>query len=430
MISGKSNVTTAMGMRATTFAMILAMVAGCSGGGGGDTTAPSTSLACGGAPNCIGSAGGAVTGPDGVRVVVPPDALDQPTPIGIVRSLAGAPTLLPEDKLPTGGIYEFTPHGLVFNKPVTIRMPVPPNSFPSEVFMASLGGGWQENGAIVTGAIETGLFSELQRNSFSWGMIAGNCSPVDSLPYPCVYPRGATTATATPEMAITPIPNPIRPYFNPNEDNPISWVVNGPGTVQLTIRYAAAGDCENGRVKLLRWNPATPINTPGRVQTVFEQQHVELTLTYFFLGAISYPRMVGRTVIDIASYPYLSDATNAFEYSFSCNQPSRPAWSGGEVLTFIGSMPAPSVTHTIGGTVNGLTGSGLVLQNNKGDNLTVPAPDAPFTFATAIAAGAPYSVSVFTQPSNPAQTCTVLNGSGTATGDVTTVAVSCGLPLP
>jgi hypothetical protein len=72
-------------------------------------------------------------------------------------------------------------------------------------------------------------------------------------------------------------------------------------------------------------------------------------------------------------------------------------------------------TFTIGGTVSGLSGTGLVLRNNGGDNLAVPANGA-FTFSTAIASGAAYSVTVLTQPSNPSQSCTVANGSGTVGG--------------
>ncbi|MDE2051433.1 MAG: beta-propeller fold lactonase family protein, partial [Gammaproteobacteria bacterium] len=80
---------------------------------------------------------------------------------------------------------------------------------------------------------------------------------------------------------------------------------------------------------------------------------------------------------------------------------------------------------TIGGTVTGLTGTGLVLQDNGGDNLTVTQNGA-FTFATALASGAAYAVTVSTQPSSPAQTCTVTNGSGTAsTANVTSVAITC-----
>jgi Galactose oxidase, central domain len=81
-------------------------------------------------------------------------------------------------------------------------------------------------------------------------------------------------------------------------------------------------------------------------------------------------------------------------------------------------------TFTISATVNGLSGTGLVLQDNGKDNLTVTA-NGIVTFATKIATGGAYAVTVFTQPSNPAQTCTVTSGTGTATANVTTVAVTC-----
>jgi subtilisin-like proprotein convertase family protein/environmental stress-induced protein Ves len=82
-------------------------------------------------------------------------------------------------------------------------------------------------------------------------------------------------------------------------------------------------------------------------------------------------------------------------------------------------------TFGVGGTVSGLEGSGLVLQNNGGDDLTVAANGA-FAFATELADGSGYSVTVSVQPSNPLQTCSVSNGSGTVNGaDVTTVEVTC-----
>jgi galactose oxidase-like protein len=80
--------------------------------------------------------------------------------------------------------------------------------------------------------------------------------------------------------------------------------------------------------------------------------------------------------------------------------------------------------YTIGGTVTGLTGTGLVLQDNGGDNLTVTAA-GPFTFKTSVAKGGPYAVTVMTQPTGPAQVCTVTGGTGTAAANVVTVAVAC-----
>jgi 6-phosphogluconolactonase (cycloisomerase 2 family) len=96
-----------------------------------------------------------------------------------------------------------------------------------------------------------------------------------------------------------------------------------------------------------------------------------------------------------------------------------------------GSTPAPAAANfTIGGTASGVTGSGLVLQNNGKDNLTVAAGATTFTFATAIASGAAYNVTVATQPSTPTQTCTVTNATGTASANVTNVAVSCTTAAP
>lgn len=82
-------------------------------------------------------------------------------------------------------------------------------------------------------------------------------------------------------------------------------------------------------------------------------------------------------------------------------------------------------TYSIRGTVSGLNGSGLVLQNNGGDDKTISGVGT-FSFATPIADGSSYAVSVLTQPTSPDQTCTVTQGSGTVTGaDVTNVSVTC-----
>jgi hypothetical protein len=50
------------------------------------------------------------------------------------------------------------------------------------------------------------------------------------------------------------------------------------------------------------------------------------------------------------------------------------------------SSGGPPVTYTVGGTVSGLTGSGLVLADNGSNNLAVSA-NGPFAFTTALATG-------------------------------------------
>ena len=91
--------------------------------------------------------------------------------------------------------------------------------------------------------------------------------------------------------------------------------------------------------------------------------------------------------------------------------------------------PPPPPTFTIGGTVDGLQGSGLVL-GNPGTVLQLSG-NGRFTFPGTFPAGSPLDVRVQTQPTNPDQVCTVVNGTGTITADVTNVAVHCTLvPIP
>jgi len=88
-------------------------------------------------------------------------------------------------------------------------------------------------------------------------------------------------------------------------------------------------------------------------------------------------------------------------------------------------VPPPPQTFTVGGSVSGLAGSGLVLQNNGVDNLSITA-SGNFTFATALAGGAAFNVTVKTQPLLPTQTCVVTNSTGTVgSANITNVAVTC-----
>ena len=81
--------------------------------------------------------------------------------------------------------------------------------------------------------------------------------------------------------------------------------------------------------------------------------------------------------------------------------------------------------YTVGGSVTGLAGSGLVLQLNSGDDLSISSSGS-FVFSSGLDNGAAYSVTIKTQPANPAQTCTVRGGSGTIEqAEVANVSVTC-----
>jgi len=82
-----------------------------------------------------------------------------------------------------------------------------------------------------------------------------------------------------------------------------------------------------------------------------------------------------------------------------------------------------AVTYTIGGTVSGLAGSGLVLHDSTAGSLTISS--GSFTFPTQLASGSAFAVTVSTQPTNPSQTCVVTNGTGTASSNITNISVAC-----
>ena len=87
------------------------------------------------------------------------------------------------------------------------------------------------------------------------------------------------------------------------------------------------------------------------------------------------------------------------------------------------AVTCAAAAFTVGGTISGLTGNGLVLVN--GTDTTSPTPGAStFTFPTKLASAASFSVTVSTQPAG--QTCTVSNGTGVIlTSSVNNVDITC-----
>ena len=85
-------------------------------------------------------------------------------------------------------------------------------------------------------------------------------------------------------------------------------------------------------------------------------------------------------------------------------------------------------THTVGGTVNGLVGSALVLRLNGGNPLLIGANGA-FVFTQPLDDLGAYAVTIAQQPTGPTQACTLTNANGTLAGsDVTNVVVNCPAP--
>ena len=142
------------------------------------------------------------------------------------------------------------------------------------------------------------------------------------------------------------------------------------------------------------------------------------------------------TVSANGSFTFTAALASGTAYSVTVfSQPSSPAQTCVVTAGGSGTVASANVTsvvvacttlptYTIGGTVSGLSGTGLVLQNNSSNNLPVSA-NGSFTFTTAIASGGAYRVTVLTQPSSPTQTCVVASGSGTASANVTSIQINC-----
>jgi 6-phosphogluconolactonase (cycloisomerase 2 family) len=91
------------------------------------------------------------------------------------------------------------------------------------------------------------------------------------------------------------------------------------------------------------------------------------------------------------------------------------------------SVPPPASMFSIGGTVFGMaSGQSAILMNNGGNNLTVNV-NGQFTFAAKVVDGGQYAVTVIAPAG---KSCTVSNGSGKATSNVTNVAVDCRSEAP
>lgn len=79
-------------------------------------------------------------------------------------------------------------------------------------------------------------------------------------------------------------------------------------------------------------------------------------------------------------------------------------------------------SFSVGGSLSGVSAT-LILQNNAGDDLSLNS-DGEFTFATFLAEGSAYSVTVLTQPEG--QICTVTHGTGIITSvNITNIEVTC-----
>ena len=131
-----------------------------------------------------------------------------------------------------------------------------------------------------------------------------------------------------------------------------------------------------------------------------------------------------KTTTPNHTYPSAGMQINTAGYTIAGCTPN----SNGYCIFTVSNTTAYTATisppYSVSGTISGLTASGLVLQNNGTDALSVSANATTFTILNAVGLGGSYNVTIETQPTR--ELCTVSNGSGTnATGDITNVSITC-----
>ncbi len=360
----------------------------------------------------IGASGGTLTGPDGVQVQIPAGALTQDTSISIARAGAGAPAA-PSANLTAERVYEFTPHALVFAAPVTIRLPVPAAVQDPVALIASADGDWMDVGA----QIESGV-AVMERNSFSWGGIyvcAFTPGDPNLDPGGCVNPRGTLAVSGSPSNGLTTVDALATPRRHR---------MAAAGSVSFAFSYHVPASCTEG---IVRWRRGSilPSGAVAQPLTMLVEQ-----LAPMIVNNVSPPgRAADGSVTFSVPISEADDGRWIYQAQLLCTHPKGPrVYALSSILEVdvapTPPPPPPPVTYSVGGIVSGLTGTGLVLQNNGGDDLVISSNGA-FTFSGEIAAGGAYAVSVRTQPGNPAQFCSPQNAAGTASQHVTNIVVTC-----
>jgi uncharacterized repeat protein (TIGR03803 family) len=164
--------------------------------------------------------------------------------------------------------------------------------------------------------------------------------------------------------------------------------------------------------------------------------------SYSVGGTISGPASSGMVLVNgsdtLAVMPGASSFTMptavAYTSAYAVTVQTQPTGLTCSVSNGSGTMGSAAVTniaitcsantYTVGGTITGLTASGLVLLDNGGDATSLSANATQFTMNTGVAYGAAYAITVQTPPTG--LVCSVSNGTSTmGAADVTSVSIAC-----
>ena len=136
------------------------------------------------------------------------------------------------------------------------------------------------------------------------------------------------------------------------------------------------------------------------------------------------------TLVDSFTFPAITDGSfyniiiNSAPTLKNCVIGANTGIINGSNVTSPVVTCSPTPVYTVGGNIAGLNGT-LVISNNVTDQLSITA-NGTFTFAIASPDLSNYAISVISQPTGPAQICSITNGAGViAATNVTNVSISC-----
>ena len=182
-------------------------------------------------------------------------------------------------------------------------------------------------------------------------------------------------------------------------------------------------------------------NGSGTATTNVTNVNVSCSATYTVAGSISGLTASGLVLRLNASSLIIANGATSFKFATALTDTSpysvsvgvQPIGMSCSVNYGTGVINAANITnvavacnktYSVGGTISGLTVSGLILKLNGGANKIVSSGSTSFTFSTALISGTSYAVTIQQQPTG--WTCLLFNASGTiVSSNVTAVSLSC-----
>ena len=151
---------------------------------------------------------------------------------------------------------------------------------------------------------------------------------------------------------------------------------------------------------------------------------------------LQYPGGMGTTIPVTANGPFNFDpdkvaAGNTYSVTVStqpagqnCSVTNGAGTANANVTNVAVNCVAATTTYTIGGTITGLTGAGLKIENGAANSVTPVASATTFTLPNPVGNNFEYEVGISTQPAG--QTCVLLKSHGIINAaNVTNVDVRC-----